>query len=88
MISQPAARGTQLTILMMLAEAINNAVTEQWLDFEDNGGDGSGRGIQGSSSNIYCESVCYALPSKQTCTAMPEEKEEGPYLGVDTKTSQ
>lgn len=29
-----AAGGTPLTVLMMLAEAINDAVTEQWLDFK------------------------------------------------------
>ena len=33
-IMSQAAGGTPLTVLMMLAEAINNAVTEQWLDFK------------------------------------------------------
>lgn len=33
-IMSQAAGGTLLTILMMLAEAINDAVTEQWLDFK------------------------------------------------------
>lgn len=33
-IMSQAAGGSLLTILMMLAEAINDAVTEQWLDFK------------------------------------------------------
>ena len=33
-IMSKAARGTPLTILMMLAAAINDAVTELWLDFK------------------------------------------------------
>lgn len=33
-IMSQAARGMPLTILMVLAEAINDAVTEQWLDFK------------------------------------------------------
>lgn len=47
------AKGTLLTILMKLAEAINDAVTEQWLFFEN----GSGMGIKRLSSGISFESL-------------------------------
>lgn len=57
-----AAGGTPLTILMMLAEAINDAVTEQWLDFKKMVVMVAVR-VWGSSSSICYESVCCAMPS-------------------------
>lgn len=67
-----AARGTLLTILMMLAEAISDAVTEQWLDFKKMVEMGTGG---------MC--VCSAL--QQACTATTEKSDEWTYLGGDTK---
>lgn len=84
-IMSKAARGTPLTILMMLAEAINDAVTEQWLNFEKMVVIVVGGRL---SSCIYDEYVCYSLPSSGPGTAILEESDEGAYSGVNTKESK
>ena len=70
-----AARGTPLTILMMLEEAINDAVTEQWLDFSKMvaGGWGCGGHHPVSNMNLYV--------LQQASTAKPQQSDdEGVYF--------
>lgn len=64
-IMSQAARGTLMTILIMLAEAINDAVTEQRLHFKKMVVMLARGGMWGSPSIIYHESVCYAVPSSR-----------------------
>lgn len=83
-IMSQAAGGAPLTILMMLAEAINNSVTEKWLDFKEIVLMVAGRGMWGH----HLASTMNLCALQQTCTATPEESDEGVYLGADTKESK